>query len=272
MKFLKHKIVKPFFVLLLTALMAASFFVTVPFYVFILVGLTWLVITTMGSFNILWNYHMPSLNYRVENDGNQSQNKQIALTFDDGPHPIYTSQVLILLKQHHIKATFFCIGKNIEAHPELFKKIIAEGHLVANHTYNHSDFFGFYNVKKVIEELEKTNQIVKDLVGVEMKLFRPPFGVTNPSIKKALLATKHTSIGWSVRSLDTVIKTKEKILNRITQKLTSGDIVLLHDTSQLTVDVLEELLVFLKKQEFEAVRVDELLELSYVRTSSTNIA
>lgn len=270
MKFLKHKTVNLFFVLLLTILLVANFFIVVPFYVFVVLVLIWIILTTIGSFNILWNYHVPSLNYRVKNYGDNSKNKQIALTFDDGPHPVYTPQVLDLLKQYNIKASFFCIGKNIEAQPELLKKIIAEGHLVANHTYSHSDFFGFYNVKKVVEELEKTNQIVKDLVDLDIKLFRPPFGVTNPSIKKGLLATEHTSIGWSVRSLDTVIKSKEKILNRITQKLKSGDIVLLHDISQQTVETLKDLLVFLERQQFEPVRVDELLEIdAYQVTSET---
>lgn len=259
MKFLKHKTVNLFFTASFLLLIALSFFVSLPFYVFLILGLTWLVMTSIGSFNILWNYHIDSLNYRPLKKS--ILDKKIALTFDDGPHPIYTPQVLTLLKQYDIKATFFCIGKNVAAHPDLFQQIVAEGHLVGNHTYHHSDFFGFYKAHQVLEELKQTNQVVNSLIGEEMQLFRPPFGVTNPSIKKGLLASGHTSIGWSVRSLDTVIQEKEKILNRITKKMKSGDIILLHDTSQRTVDALKDLLVFLEQQQFEAVRVDDLLEI-----------
>lgn len=256
MEGLKSKIVNTLFILLFVVLIIVRFFVIFPSYTFLLIGLCWFVITGISSFNISWNYHLTSVS-----SNSNCQDKKIAITFDDGPNPNYTPQILALLRKHQIKVTFFCIGKNIENHPELLKKIVAEGHIIGNHSYSHSDMFSFYNDRKVLAELDKTNALAKKLTNREMKLFRPPLGVTNPYIKKALFASRHTSIGWNIRSFDTYIKKKEKILHRITNKLKGGDIILLHDTNQITVEVLKDFLIFLKKQQFEPVTVGKLLNI-----------
>ncbi len=215
----------------------------------ILLFIAWLTLTSIGSFNILWNYFLEA----------KCQNKNctkniVALTFDDGVHAEFTPKVLELLKKHNVKATFFCIGKNVEKHPEIVKQIIADGHSIGNHTYNHSNNWGFLNTSKVKNELQKTDEIIKKITGRQTKLFRPPFGVTNPNIAKA----DYEIIGWNVRSLDTVIKNPDKILKRITSKVKKGDIILLHDTSQKSVAVLERLLLFLDKNQLKSVRVEEL--------------
>ena len=215
-----------------------------------------IVITICGSFFIQLNYHLISLhsNKTISKD-------QIALTFDDGPHPEFTPKVLELLKKHGVKATFFCIGRNIEQHPELFKRVVSEGHSIGNHTYSHSKFFGFFGTERVFQELIRTKALVKQITGKYPKLFRPAFGVTNPMIEKAVKKSKVQSIGWSIRSLDTTSRAEQTILSRITSKIKKGDIVLLHDTSQKTVNVLERLLLFLEDKNLESVTVDELLEL-----------
>jgi peptidoglycan/xylan/chitin deacetylase (PgdA/CDA1 family) len=213
-------------------------------------------ITVCGSFFIQWNYHLTSLH----TNKNIAKN-QIALTFDDGPHPEFTPKVLDLLKKHRAKATFFCIGQHIEKHPELFKRILDEGHSVGNHTYSHSKFFGFFGTERVISELNRTKKIVKNIIGKSLELYRPAFGVTNPMIEKAVKHLKVQSIGWSIRSLDTTSRSEKAILNRITEKVSKGDIILLHDTGQKTVHVLEQLLLFLKDKNLESVTVDKLLEL-----------
>lgn len=206
-----------------------------------------------GSFFIQWNYHFESLN----KNPNISKN-QIAITFDDGPHPEFTPQVLELLKTYQAKASFFCIGKHIETYPELFKNIIAEGHLVGNHTYSHSNSFGFFSTAKVISELERTNNIVKTISNINLQFYRPAFGVTNPNIKKALQITGLQSIGWSKRSLDTTSLSQKKVLDRVTKNLKKGDVILLHDTSEKSVAVLEQLLLFLQEKNMEAVTIDTL--------------
>ncbi len=256
MEYLKFKTVNLLTLLAAALLLLARLWAHIPWGVFALLGILWLTLTAIGSFNILWRYHVDSLNSNPKASG-----KTIALTFDDGPHPEFTPQVLDLLAKHQVQATFFCIGRNMEKHPELLQKIVAEGHLIGNHSYSHSDYFGFYGAKKVLAELEKTNSLALQYTGKRLKLFRPPFGVTNPSIKKALTRSGHTTIGWNLRSLDTVISQKDRILRRITGRLKGGDIVLLHDTHSRTVDTLRELLPFLKKNRLEAVRVDELLNI-----------
>lgn len=226
----------------------------IAWWAYFLLGIFWLQLTVIGSFHMRWNYHLKSLH----SNKSISQN-HIALTFDDGPHPEFTPKILALLKEFDMHATFFCIGKNMEVYPEMLQKIIDAGHLVGNHTYSHSNFFGFFSTKRVVAELQKTNSIIYEITGKKVRLYRPAFGVTNPNIKKAVHATSMKSIGWNVRSLDTTNRPEDIILKRITKKLAKGDIVLLHDTSVKTVNVLEQLLLFLKKKQLQSVSVDQLL-------------
>jgi peptidoglycan/xylan/chitin deacetylase (PgdA/CDA1 family) len=216
----------------------------------------WLLITGIGSLHIRWNYHLNSLNSNY----NVTQN-EIAITFDDGPHPEFTPKVLDLLKENNVKGTFFCIGKHIESHPELFKRIISEGHTVGNHTFNHENNFGFIKTKHVITELEATNEIIKKVSGLKINLFRPPFGVTNPRIKRGINTIGLQSIGWSIRSFDTTSKSKNTIVKSVEKNIKKGDVILLHDTSEKSVEILEQLLLFLKQNKFESVTIDSLLNI-----------
>lgn len=240
----------------LISLLIANYFVTVALAFYFLLVLIWFLITAFGSVLIGWNYHLISLK-----NNKDILDNQVAITFDDGPNPEFTSLVLSLLKKYHAKATFFCIGKNIKAHPELFQRIVSEGHSVGNHTYSHSNSFGFFSVKSVVSELRQTNEVAKVISGLEMKMYRPAFGITNPSIKKALQITGLHSIGWSKRSLDTTNLSEKTILKRVTQNLKKGDIILLHDSSSKTLNVLEQLLLFLQANQMQSVTVDHLLSL-----------
>ncbi len=237
-------------------LLLAGFFGDVPAWLYILFVFIWVLITVIGSFQIKWNYHLQSLNHNYK-----ISESHISITFDDGPHLDFTPKVLSLLKTHNAKATFFLIGKNAEKHPEIVHQIIDEGHSIGNHSYSHSKNFGFFSSEKVVAELNRTNSVLKEITGKEIKLFRPPFGVTNPNIKKALKNTEHSSIGWSKRSLDTTNLSEEKILKRITSNLKKGDIILLHDSSSKTVSVLEQLLLTLPSHKLQSVPVDRLLEI-----------
>lgn len=251
---LKHAILYPLFlvtgfVALLVGIFGGSFtwFLAV---VVLAIGLT-----IWGAFDIRLGYFTPTFfrkKYNAEG--------RIALTFDDGPSP-YTTEVLQLLKVYQFKATFFCIGKQVLAYPDIAKRIIDEGHAIGNHTYAHRKSFGFLREKDVVTELEQCNSIIQQTVGKKTKFFRPPFGVTNPSIAKAVQYTKHQIIGWSNRSLDTVTLEEDKIYQRVCKKLKSGDIILFHDTSQRTVNVLKRLLPYLQKQGYISVSVDDLLNL-----------
>ncbi len=236
--------------------MAVScYFMTIGFGYFIAVGIAWFLIAVAGSSTIDSNYHVRT----YCNQPHETLNR-IAVTFDDGPHEM-TLPILELLKKHKISATFFCIGKNIEKHPEIARRIIADGHIIGNHTFNHSPFFDFYRKQQVIKELQQTDASIEKVIGKKPQFFRPPYGVTNPSIRRALEVTKHKVIGWNIRSLDAVIPNEKMIFNRIKKRIAPGGIVLLHDTSLRTVHVLEQLLVTLREKKYEVVPLEDLLKL-----------
>ena len=215
----------------------------------------WLGLTSWGAFDLRLNYFTTVFTKAETNK------KVIALTFDDGPTE-FTPQILDLLKKNQAKATFFCIGSQIEKYPEILERIIKEGHQVANHTFSHTNKMGFLSKDEVIDEISKTDSILMKF-GVKSNDFRPPFGVTNPNIAKAISVTNKQVIGWNIRSLDTVIEDENKILNRIVPNLKPGSIVLLHDKFQRSVNVLEQLLQVLKENNYETLTVSELKNINH---------
>ena len=250
-----HKNISLFFVFLLLLLLLLKLYTAINLLWFIGIVLIWIGINAFGSARISSNYHVKAFCHNPS-----ETEKKIALTFDDGPS-IFTLEVLDLLKKYNAKATFFCIGKNVEKHPEIVKQIIAEGHLVGNHSYNHSKFFDFYNAAAISEEIQKTDQLFEKLTSKKINFFRPPYGVTTPSIRRALKTTGHTVIGWNIRSLDGGTKDQNLIFNRIIKRISPGGIVLLHDTGSHSVSVLEQFLQFLQQNKYEVISVEELLNL-----------
>lgn len=245
-----------FTLFIIAGLIASNYYFNIPVFTYLLVILFWLIITSIGSFNITWNYHLKAYNAALN-----SKEKYVAITFDDGPNTEFTPQILKILKNYNAKATFFCIGKHIEQYPDIIKEIINDGHTIGNHSYSHSSFFDFYGKRKVIAEIKKTDDLIQKLIGKKMNLFRPPYGVTNPSISKAIKQTAHKVIGWNIRSLDTVKNNDQEILNRITNKITPGSVILLHDSKAITVNVLEQLLLFLQKNNYKPVTVNTLFNI-----------
>lgn len=218
--------------------------------------LGYLTVTIIGSFNMEWNYFLTAKHHNSD-----TVNNEIALTFDDGPHPNFTLKVLALLKKHNAKATFFCIGKNIEHYPEIVHQIINEGHQVGNHSYSHANNFGFLTTKKVIEDLEISQKLLKNITKKENTICRPPFGVTNPNIAKAIKTLNLKTYGWSIRSFDTIAKDPNKVFQKIQSKLKKGSIILLHDTSDLSCAVLEQLLQTLHENKIKSVTLNQLFNI-----------
>ncbi|MDA6069282.1 polysaccharide deacetylase family protein [Flavobacterium sp. AC] len=251
-----HKNISLFFLFLLLLLVLLNFYTAISWLWFIAIVLIWLGINAIGSSRISSDYHVKA----YCNNSSETE-KKIAITFDDGPS-IFTLEVLDLLKKYDVKAIFFCIGKNIEAHPEILKQIIADGHLVGNHSYSHSKFFDFYNAETIKEEIEKTDQLLERFTSGKINFFRPPYGVTTPSIRRALKITGHKVIGWNIRSLDGGTKNKELIFNRIIKRVSPGGIVLLHDTASHSVLVLEQFLQFLQQNNYKVISIEELLNLN----------
>ncbi|HLF51076.1 polysaccharide deacetylase family protein [Flavobacterium sp.] len=251
---LKHKYITIFCISILVILSFLSFYSEVKWWIFLLLFIFWLGLTSWGSFDIRLGYFIKTY------CNNPEKERKIAISFDDGPHEM-TEKVLDVLQKHHVKATFFCIGSQIEKHPEMFQRIIQEGHVVGNHTFTHTKSFGFLSTQKVVEEISRTNRIIERLSGKKVLFFRPPFGVTNPNVSKAISVTKHKVIGWNIRSLDTVIEDETKILERVKNKVVPGGIILLHDTSLKTVNVLEQLLLFLQSENYDVITIDKLLKI-----------
>ncbi|WKD85729.1 Peptidoglycan-N-acetylglucosamine deacetylase [Polaribacter huanghezhanensis] len=176
-----------------------------------------------------------------------SDKKEIFLTFDDGPTPEITEFVLSKLKKHNAKATFFCIGKNIQNHPEIFNKIIAEKHVVGNHTQNHLNGLKHKKINYLENVVSCENVISSTSTSLSTgsveksansktpgsKLFRPPYGKIKKSQAKEILKKGYTIIMWDVLSadFDTSIS-KEKCLENVLKNTTNGSIIVFHDSKK----------------------------------------
>ena len=192
----------------------------------------------------------------------ETDKKEIAISFDDGPAANYTPEILQLLKEENVKATFFCIGNRIAGNEHILKQIKEEGHIIGNHSYSHHFWFDMYSAKKMQNDLKQMDNEVERAVGLKPKLFRPPYGVTNPNVKKAIINGGYTPVGWSVRSMDTVIKDKNKLLSKINAGIKPGAVFLFHDTSKTTLNVLPEFIQEVKKRGYEIIPLDKLLALT----------
>jgi peptidoglycan/xylan/chitin deacetylase (PgdA/CDA1 family) len=187
--------------------------------------------------------------------------KEIYLTFDDGPTPEITTFVLNELKKHNAKATFFCIGKNISTHPEIFKQIIKEDHSVGNHTQNHLN--GWKNktqdyIKNTLE-VERILQL-SNFKTLKLNLFRPPYGKIKQKQAKYLLSKGYKIIMWSVLSgdFDTNLS-KEKCLQNVLKNTSNGSIVVFHDSvkaAEKVKYVLPKVLEYFSKRGFEFKAID----------------
>ncbi|MFV0604376.1 MAG: polysaccharide deacetylase family protein [Niabella sp.] len=243
------------FFILLTVLIAIQYFYGFDVSWFIALGLLYTAVLFYGSFYIYSNFFIKT------HCGVKTNEKIIVLSFDDGPSTEYTQKILQILQEQQVPATFFLIGKNIQASPELVHEIVSNGHLIGNHSYEHSNWFDLQSSKNMIAELQQTHNLVHQLTGKHLKWFRPPYGVTNPNVKKAVAALNYQTIGWNVRSLDTMIKEPAKLLDRLKGMIKPGAIVLLHDTQEITTHILPDFLQYIKEQGYVIVPLDKLLHL-----------
>lgn len=210
-----------------------------------IVVILFLGLLSWGVFDIRMGYFIP-VTYHLR--GRPA--KKVVLTFDDGPTE-FTPLFLDLLNKYQAKAVFFCIGKQIEQYPEILKRIKEEGHIIGNHTYTHTSKNCFASTTTFLEEITKTDEILRKF-QIETTYFRPPYGITNPHIAKAIKKCGKKVIGWDIRSLDTIIKEETRLQSRVLSKLTNGNIILMHDTSERTYHLLEQVLKYLKENNFQA--------------------
>jgi peptidoglycan-N-acetylglucosamine deacetylase len=245
-----------FLVLLITSLIIDGA-VDIPMWWYFAITFVFVVISAIGSVVLSMQFFTP-----VISKGN---NPGIALSFDDGPVPGKTEKVLDVLRRFNVPATFFCIGNRMSQNPDLVRRIYSEGHLIGNHSYFHAATFDLQSSSMITKELTDTDQILSQLTGKRPRFFRPPYGVTNPMVAKAVRRKNYKVIGWSIRSFDTIIKDPERLFLRVTKPLKSGDIILFHDHCDSTITILPDLLEYIRKNGLKVVRIDELInEKAYV--------
>ncbi len=211
--------------------------------------IVYLIVEFFGAYFIGLNFHLKSLNYLDKN-----KNK-IALTFDDGPSQPQTLKVLEALKKHGVKATFFVIGKNIKGNETILQQIINEGHSIGSHSFSHHFWIDMWGKSKLEEDILESLNAIRLVTGKDVKIIRPPYGVTTPNFRSVFRKLKLQSVGWNVRSYDTAAKEMNKVLNRVLSKTKSGSIILLHDKPDFIPELLDKLIPALKQKNFEFVSI-----------------
>jgi len=158
-----------------------------------------------------------------------ARRREIAVTFDDGPHPEVTPMVLDILDRYGAKASFFCIGDKAAAHPDIVREIVRRGHTIENHSMRHSGFFGFYGPVALRRDIGAAQSVLGDIAGRPPLFFRAPMGIRNPMLDPVVARMGLHYVSWTRRGFDTVARDPAIVLKRLTNGLAAGDILLMHD-------------------------------------------
>ena len=196
------------------------------------------------------------MTWRIESNSNK---KVVYLTFDDGPNPEFTEELLEILKSYNVYVTFFLIGENCELHNDIVSRIIEEGHGVGNHSYNHISFkkLNWYGIKY---QIEKTDTLLSKHIGSNITYIRPPRGEWGVQYLLYTLLKTRKTVFWSIDPKDFSCNSSQQILDRINiQSIQNGDVILLHDKSQFTLDAIRHLIPALLDNGFELERIRETL-------------
>ncbi|MCD8335795.1 MAG: polysaccharide deacetylase family protein [Lachnospiraceae bacterium] len=183
------------------------------------------------------------------------ENKRVALTFDDGPHPVYTVKLLDGLAERGIQATFFVIGENIPGNEEIIARMNQEGHLIGNHTYDHVKITDL-SVEEACEQVEKTSALVKEITGKDTEYVRPPFGSWRKDLECSF---EMIPVLWDVDPLDWTTCNVSDVVRRVLEAVEPDDIILLHDYYESSVDAALLIVDALTEQGYTFVTVDELI-------------
>lgn len=188
---------------------------------------------------------------------NCAKRKCLALTFDDGPMP-ETAKLLDVLKKQHVSATFFVVGEQAKAHPGVLRRMVAEGHVVGNHSFSHPEFWKI-SAASVKSQLSRATAAIRKATGKKVTLFRPPYGESNAKIRSIAGKQGLCQILWSVDSLDWRSKNAKEVAKRVLRLARPGAIVLSHDIYPSTRKAWATLIPKLKKKGYVFVTVPELL-------------
>jgi peptidoglycan/xylan/chitin deacetylase (PgdA/CDA1 family) len=183
--------------------------------------------------------------------------KEVALTFDDGPHPKFTPTLLEILKKENVKATFFVVGRMVELHPDLVKAENEAGHDIENHTFSHPKL-PTLDTAQIVHEWEACNEAIKSVIGVEPKFCRPPGGEYNNLVLEAAHVCGLTPVFWTVAPKDFRYPTSATIRERVLGKIRPGGIILFHDGIPETMAALPDIIETLRKEGYQFVTISEL--------------
>ncbi len=183
------------------------------------------------------------------------EEKRIALTFDDGPHPVYTDQLLDGLAEREVKVTFFLLGTNIEGREEVVKRIAKEGHLIGNHTFDHVDITRLPQ-EEACAQIRKTSDLITGITGQEVEYIRPPFGNWAKELECEVMMLP---IFWSLDTLDWSTKNTRRIVEKVVTSVEENDIILMHDSYESTVEATMQIIDLLKAEGYEFVTADQLI-------------
>lgn len=181
--------------------------------------------------------------------------KKIALTFDDGPHPYYTEQLLDGLKERGVVVSFFVTGEHAVLHPDVIKRMDEEGHLIGNHTYSHMQLNNA-NKEEYKEELVATSEVIEEIIGEEVIYVRPPYGTWDKSFETEL---NMIPVLWTIDPLDWCSNNASCITKRVLEKAEENDIILMHDYYDTTVTAALKIVDELQEQGYTFVTVEEIM-------------
>lgn len=185
----------------------------------------------------------------------ESPKKEIALTFDDGPHPVYTRKLLDGLKERGVRVSFFLIGQNIDGNEEIIRRMKEEGHLIGNHSQNHMQL-SKENIDAACQQINATNQKIFDITGQMPTYIRPPYGSWSEELECIIPMTVAL---WDVDTLDWKLQNKNQIVRHVLKHADDGAVILMHDVYETSVDAALEIIDTLTKEGYNFVTVDELL-------------
>ena len=181
--------------------------------------------------------------------------KKVALTFDDGPHPSYTEQLLDGLKKRGVKATFFVTGEHASLHPDIIERMGEEGHLIGNHTYSHMQL-NAGNMEEYKNELIKTNEVIEAITGEDVLYVRPPYGAWDKNLETEL---NMFPVFWSMDPLDWCSTNVSAITSKVVNKVGENDIILMHDYFETSVTAALAVVDELLDEGYTFVTVDEIM-------------
>ncbi|GHO50912.1 polysaccharide deacetylase family protein [Ktedonospora formicarum] len=202
----------------------------------------------------------PKMKANVFSQGSDAVN-EIALTFDDGPSPTYTAQILDILQRYQIKATFFCIGQQVQEFPALVQQEFQDGEIVGNHTWSHPDLTTL-SVQDINSQMQMTSNQIKNATGITPVLFRPPYGAIDDKVKEQSDGLNMTPVLWSIDTTDWQMPGVDAIVNNVVSNVGNGSIILMHDGGgdrSQTIAALPRIITALQQRGFRIVTIPELM-------------